>query len=161
MQLTSNFQLHEFECSRTAQFRGIDNSIKSPEIKANILALCKNVLQPFRDHLGREVIVSSGYRCAQLNEAVKGVANSQHLLGQAADITTSSYGNFMMRDIIWLITHCPFDQVIIYRDFVHVSYVSAEKNRRKLLFDDEVPITWKVEVYRGITNYVLDLDRLP
>lgn len=159
MQITKNFRLCEFENSRTATFRGIDNSVKSPSIKANIKALCENVLQPFRDYLGREVIVTSGFRCKELNEAVGGVVDSQHTTGQAADITPSDYGNFMMRDIVWLITNLPFDQLIIYRDFVHISYVATDKNRRKLLFNDDVPITWQVQVYRAITDYVLGLQR--
>lgn len=159
MQITKNFRLCEFENSRTATFRGIDNSVKSPSVKANIKALCENVLQPFRDYLGREVIVTSGFRCKELNEAVGGVVDSQHTTGQAADITPSDYGNFMMRDIVWLITNLPFDQLIIYRDFVHISYVATDKNRRKLLFNDDVPITWQVQVYRAITDYVLGLQR--
>ena len=159
MQITKNFKLCEFENSRTATFRGIDNSVKSPLVKASIKALCEHVLQPFRDYLGREIIVTSGFRCKELNEAVGGVVDSQHTIGQAADITPSDYGNFMMRDIVWLITTLPFDQLIIYRDFVHVSYVSTEKNRRKLLFNDDVPITWQVQVYRAITDYVLGLQR--
>lgn len=159
MQLSKNFRLCEFENSRTATFRGIDNTIKSPSVKANIKALCDKVLQPFRDYIGREVFITSGYRCNELNEAVRGVENSQHKEGCAADITPSGYGNFMMRDIVWLITNLPFDQLIIYRDFIHISYVSTERNRRKLIFKDEVPITWQVQVYRAITDYVLGLQR--
>lgn len=159
MQLTKNFRLCEFEKSRTATYRGIDNTISSPAVKANIKALCEKVLQPFRDYLGRQVVVSSGYRCKELNEAVGGVEDSQHTTGEAADVTTSEYGNFMMRDIVWLITHCTFDQLIVYRDFIHVSYKSSGRNRRKLLFDKEVPVTWQVQVYRSITDYVLEMDR--
>lgn len=159
MQITKNFRLCEFENSRTATFRGIDNSVKSPSVKANIKSLCEKVLQPFRDYLGREIIVTSGFRCKELNEAVGGVVDSQHTTGQAADITPSDYGNFMMRDIVWLITNLPFDQLIIYRDFIHISYVATDKNRRKLLFNDDVPITWQVQVYRAITDYVLGLQR--
>lgn len=159
MQVSKNFTLYEFENSRTATFRGIDNSITDPVIKTNIRALCESVLQPFRDYLGRPIIISSGYRCKELNEAVGGVVDSQHTLGQAADITTSSYGNFMMRDLMWLVTHLHFDQLIIYRDFVHVSYVSSRRNRRKLLFNDDVPMSWQVQLYRSITDYVLGLER--
>lgn len=159
MQITKNFKLCEFENSRTATFRGIDNSVKSPSVKANIKALCEKVLQPFRDYLGREIIVTSGYRCKELNEAVGGVVDSQHTLGMAADITPSDYGNFMMKDVVWLITNLSFDQLIIYRDFIHVSYVATDRNRRKLIFKEEVPLTWQVAVYRAITDYVLGLQR--
>lgn len=159
MQVSKNFTLYEFENSRTATFRGIDNSVSDPIIKANIKALCESVLQPFRDHLGRPIIISSGYRCKELNEAVGGVVDSQHTLGQAADITQTGYGNFMMRDIVWLIMNVMFDQLIIYRDFIHVSYVSEGRNRRKLIFNDDVPMSWQVQVYRTITDRVLGLER--
>ena len=45
------------------------------------------LLDPIREAWGKPIIVSSGYRCKELNALVGGVKNSHHLLGCAADIT--------------------------------------------------------------------------
>ena len=51
----------------------------------NLAYLCHMVLQPLRDRFG-PIRINSGYRCPELNEAVGGVKNSQHMKGEAADI---------------------------------------------------------------------------
>ena len=51
----------------------------------NLAYLCHMVLQPLRDRFG-PIRITSGYRCPELNRAVGGVKNSQHLQGEAADI---------------------------------------------------------------------------
>ena len=85
MQLSENFRLKEFIESPTAERLGIDNR---PDWEAviNLRNLCREVLQPLRDHEGKPIHINSGYRCQELNEAVHGVGDSQHLRGEAADI---------------------------------------------------------------------------
>lgn len=85
MKLTKNFTLEELVFSVTANNHGINNA-PNAEIKAALKRLAVEVLQPIRDAWGKPIVISSGYRCSQLNKMVGGVANSQHLLGQAADI---------------------------------------------------------------------------
>lgn len=83
--LSKNFTLEELTFSITANNHGINNTPNS-EAKAALKRLAVEVLQPIRDAYGQPIIVSSGYRCPALNAAVGGVKNSQHVLGQAADI---------------------------------------------------------------------------
>ena len=85
MKLTTNFTLEELYASPTAQRRHIDNT-PTIVVQQNLKMLAENVLQPIRDTYGYPIIVNSGYRCAELNKAVGGVRNSQHLTGCAADI---------------------------------------------------------------------------
>lgn len=83
-QITKNFTLEEFITSATAKAKGIDNT-PTPQIKANIEKLCKNILQPIRDKYGYSINITSGYRSPKLNAAVKGAKNSQHMTGDASD----------------------------------------------------------------------------
>lgn len=82
---TKNFSYDELIASATAKRLGIDNT-PTPEEKEKLRRLAEEVLQPIRDAWKGVIVVNSGYRCEQLNKAVGGVKNSQHRLGEAADI---------------------------------------------------------------------------
>jgi len=132
--ISRNFSFSEFEHSDTAIREGIDNSIPSPEVRANIGALARNVLQPLRDDLKALVIVESGYRCKQLNQLVGGVETSQHRKGEAGDIRSPFYTPLhIARRIIAL--KLPFDQLILYPTFVHVSHKRKGKQRGQVLYN--------------------------
>lgn len=83
------FTIAELTKSRTAAAQGIDNA-PSPTVIANLNALVDHVLDPLREAWGHPLRVTSGYRCPQLNKAVGGVPRSQHMLGQAADVTAGA-----------------------------------------------------------------------
>lgn len=89
MRISDNFVLEEFVNSPTASKYNIDNT-PSEQVKNNIITLVKNILQPIRDEWGKPLTVNSGYRCQALNNKVKGSKTSQHLTGDAADITTGT-----------------------------------------------------------------------
>lgn len=132
--ISRNFSFSEFEHSDTAIREGIDNSIPSPEARANIGALARNVLQPLRDDLKARVIVESGYRCKQLNQLVGGVETSQHRKGEASDIRSPFYTPLhIARRIVAL--RLPFDQLILYPTFVHVSHKRKGKQRGQVLYN--------------------------
>lgn len=85
MKLTEHFSLREFEQSETAKKYGIDNRVPSKFVPT-LQQLCQEVLEPLRSFVGQPIIISSGYRCNQLNIKVGGAYASQHTLGEAADI---------------------------------------------------------------------------
>lgn len=89
MQITKNFTLEEMYNSETARIKKINNT-PSVEIQNNLIALVKDILQPIRDRYGKPIYVNSGYRSPALNKAVGGVANSEHLTGNAVDITSAN-----------------------------------------------------------------------
>lgn len=98
-----------------------------------MIKLIDAVLDPVRRIWGRPITVNSGFRCPALNAAVRGVANSQHLTGEAADITTGSReGN---RELFEKISQSgvPFDQLIDESGYswIHISY--SGRNRRQVL----------------------------
>ena len=90
MKLSENFTLEELIRSNAAERMGFDNVPKDEKVVENLRSLCLEVLQPLRDYVGAPVHINSGYRCPELNMAVGGVKNSQHLRGEAADIRIAS-----------------------------------------------------------------------
>lgn len=128
------FTLEELVSSPTAKRFGIDNT-PSESIKYALLELVKNVLDPLREEWGAPIIVTSGYRCVQLNAKVGGARSSQHVYGQAADIRTLSdrpSDNKKLRDLL-IELNLPYDQLIDEYgcDWIHVSHRSH--NRGQLL----------------------------
>lgn len=86
--LTPHFTLAEFVRSGVAIRHNIANT-PTPNAINNLRLLCENVLEPLRRRFG-VIRITSGYRCEELNNMVGGKPNSQHLLGQAADIHLSN-----------------------------------------------------------------------
>lgn len=83
------FSLRELTKSSTASRYHIDNS-PSEEIVRNLQYGVYMVLDPLRRLYGKPIIITSGYRCTELNKKVGGVKNSWHTQGNAADIHVSS-----------------------------------------------------------------------
>lgn len=83
------FTLEEFTRSWTAVKHGICND-PSEKVIANLNYGCSKVLDPLRQTYGKPIIITSGYRCKELNKLVGGVTNSWHQDGNAADIHISS-----------------------------------------------------------------------
>ena len=80
-----HFSISELCASATALREGIDN--RPPKCAYHLLhVLVDQLLDPIREAWGEPIVVSSGYRCKELNTLVGGVKNSHHLLGCAADI---------------------------------------------------------------------------
>ncbi len=83
---------------------------------------------------GKPITVNSGYRCPELNAAVKGSKTSQHMSGQAADIDT---GDRQQNKLLFehIRKNLPFDQLIDESNFawVHVSYRADGNNRMQVL----------------------------
>ena len=110
-QLSKNFTLEELCASQTAKARSIKNEPGTQEV-ANLAALVQNVLQPLRTWWGREVKIGSGYRCTQLNDAVGGVRNSQHIIGMAADLCIDGDLTKGKKWFRYIRDYLPFDQLI-------------------------------------------------
>ena len=133
MNLTQNFTLEEMEFSSTAIERRIKHKANN-EVINNLKELCNYLLEPLREKLNKPIIVTSGYRCFELNKIVGGVSNSQHLEGKAADIivkdlSTEDLFNFIKKNF-------KFDQLIIEhikgKNWVHVSWNGANNRNNAL-----------------------------
>ena len=98
-------------------------------VEENLQALVREVLDPARAAYGKPISVNSGYRCQVHNKTVGGVANSQHMKGEAADVHCED--NRRLAKII--VENGKWDQMIIYPNFVHVSYKRNGGNRHQVL----------------------------
>lgn len=127
------FTIAELCRSTEADRLGIGNRCTKEHV-VYLTALVDNVLDPLRERFGKPIIVNSGFRCPALNKAVGGVANSQHVKGEAVDIDTGTrQGNKELFEIIR--KELPFDQLIDEKNFswVHVSYRGEKDNRKQIL----------------------------
>ena len=104
------FTIAELCKSTTADRLGINNRCRQEHVTA-LTALVDNVLDPLRTWWGKPITVNSGYRCPELNAAVKGSKTSQHMSGQAADIDT---GDRQQNKLLFehIRKNLPFDQLI-------------------------------------------------
>lgn len=136
--LSEHFSLYEMVRSGTAISENIDNT-PTEAVVSNLRDLCINVLEPLRRRYGA-IIISSGYRCEELNRAVGGVKNSQHMRGEAADIHTSSLEQ-AERYFHFIKEKTDFDQLLLERKldngccWIHVSYTTRRANRQQAIFD--------------------------
>ena len=129
MNLTKNFTLAELVSSQVATRKGIDNA-PAPAIVANLTRLAA-LLEQVRALVGAPIAISSGYRSPALNKAVSGAANSAHVLGLAADISTAKLTPKALALLIWQ-SGIIFDQLIYEGTWVHIA-LSAGAPRRQVL----------------------------
>jgi len=135
--LSKHFQLSEFTKSQTASRRGIRNVPTGAQVSA-LKLLCEKVLEPVREHYGKPVIISSGYRSPALNRAIGGSLTSQHSKGEAADFEIPGVSNAEV--CRWMEKNLNYDQLILEfytpglpnSGWVHVSY-SANRMRNQEL----------------------------
>lgn len=144
IQFTPHFKLSEFISSATATKQGIENN-PSPEAVENLRLLSIHTLEPLREALGLPIVITSGYRCKALNDLIAHHSQrSQHMQGRAADFyvkhgpstsSGASHRELLVLAFRTILTNptVDFDQLILYPGFIHVSFVSHNDNRHKIM----------------------------
>ena len=124
--------------SITATRRGIDNTPDDDQLHFMEI-IAENVFEPLRQHVGGPIKINSFFRCVELNKAIGGSATSQHCKGQAIDID-DTFGVMSNAEMYsWVKDNLDFDQMIWEfgddnnPNWVHISYVSPDKNRNRCL----------------------------
>ena len=122
--------------SNTAMRRGIDNDPTDDQLHFMEI-IAEEVFEPLREYVGGPIKINSFYRSPELNTAIGGSATSQHCKGQAMDID-DTFGKMTNAEMYhWIKENLDFDQMIWEfgdddnPNWVHVSYVSADKNRNR------------------------------
>ena len=138
MKISDHITYAEAIHSNTAKRKGIDNTPSEAQVTAMKL-LAEKIFEPLREWVGGPIKVNSFFRSEALNEAIGGAATSQHCKGQAIDID-DVYGIKTNADMYhWIQCNLNYDQMIwefgtdTQPNWIHVSYVSEEKNRNKCL----------------------------
>ena len=152
MQLSEHLSLAEVTRSETAKRKGVSNMPIEAHIE-NFKLLADKVFEPIRNHFGKPIHISSGYRSAALNKAIGGAKSSQHCSGEAIDIDMDGSANGITNKMVfeYIKDNLEFDQLIwefgtsTNPDWVHVSYESTGKQRKQIL---------KAVKSNGATGYV-------
>src|SRR5665213_2462311 len=126
---TKHFSIEEVQHSNYATEHGIDNTLPS-KYYGNAMNLAMFVLEPIRQHWGIPFSPTSWYRCERVNGGVGGEPDSQHLIGQAADISVPKVSLMALAEYIR--DNLTFDQLILEPGWVHVSY-NKDDNRMEVL----------------------------
>ena len=123
--ITVNEMLH----SQTAEKLNIKNVPNDPIVIENLEHTIEQ-LDELRRLYGKPIIITSGYRCPELNKAVGGKPNSQHVKGQAADL---KYNPELLQ---FIIDKFHYDQLIEETSkrtkWIHISF-NKEKERMQYI----------------------------
>ena len=138
MKISDNISYKEAVYSRTAQRRDIYNHPENKQVD-NMRLIADQVFQPLRAWVGGPIKINSFFRSPELNTAIGGSTKSQHCQGQAIDLD-DTFGRATNAEMYEFIKeNLDFDQMIWEfgsddnPDWVHVSYVSEDKNRNRCL----------------------------
>ena len=113
--LSNHFKLGEF-----LNLGKYSDNIPTMQHVANLTYGCLMILEPARQVVG-PILINSGYRNPRVNTLVGGVRNSQHLLGQAADIRPQDPSQFQHL-VDFLKTHDLTDQLLTGSGWLHISW---------------------------------------
>jgi zinc D-Ala-D-Ala carboxypeptidase len=127
MNLSAHFTLDEFTDSDTARRMGINNDLPI-ELMTNARATA-DMLERIRAYLVSEsgrnipIIITSGYRCPQLNRAIGSSDTSDHRKAMACDFRAPAFGTPLQvcKAIAPVISVLGVGQIIYEHTWVHVS----------------------------------------
>ena len=115
IKLSQHFLLGEF-----LNLKKYPENIPTMQVVANLTYGCHLLLEPAREIVG-PIIINSGFRSEAVNRKVGGVSNSQHLIGQAADIRPKDPAQFQ-RLVDFLRHHDLTDQLLTGSTWLHISW---------------------------------------
>jgi hypothetical protein len=134
MKLSTNFTIAEFVRSDTADRMGIDNDLPI-ELMTNAKATA-DMLERIRAYLVSDsgksipIIITSGYRCPQLNRAIGSSDTSDHRKAMAADFRAPAYGTPLQvcKALAPVVSVLGIGQLILeFNSWVHVSTRPSDK----------------------------------
>jgi hypothetical protein len=138
IRISKHISYKEATRSATALRLGIENIPNEYQLQ-NMEIVAKKVFEPLREAVDAPIKINSFFRCEELNKAIGGSSKSQHCQGRAIDID-DIYGHVSNAFMYYYIKdNLDFDQLIWEfgtddsPDWVHVSYVDEDSNRKRCL----------------------------
>ena len=115
MNLSEHFTLEELTFTSHRQFDNTPNSLQ-----INNLSRLAEFLEQVRTLLGKPILIDSGFRSPDVNQAVGSTSRSQHLLGCAADFRVPG---MTPAEVVKAIhsSDLPYDQLILELGWTHIS----------------------------------------
>lgn len=114
MKLSKNFILSEFACKDGSKTITVDYELVQ-------------LLQKFRETLGKPITITSGYRTVAYNKRCGGIATSHHLTGKAADIKISGMTPL---EVAKAADKIGFKGIGVYPTFTHVDVVGSVSGKK-------------------------------
>lgn len=132
MKLTPHFTLEELTFTSHREFDNTPNVVQ-----VNNLQRLAEFLEEVRSLLGKPIIIDSGFRSPEVNQAVGSTSVSQHLRGCAADFRVF---NMTPAEVVKAIhgANLPYDQLILELGWTHISIPNtddAEPRNMALIID--------------------------
>ena len=115
VRLSAHFMLKE--CLNLKKY---PENVPSMQVVVNLTYGCHQLLEPARQIVG-PIIINSGFRNEDVNRRVGGFKNSQHLIGQAADIRPQDPAQFH-RLVDFLKANALTDQLLTGSTWLHLSW---------------------------------------
>lgn len=137
--MANYFTIQELCKSSTAIKNKIDNT-PNATVRAHLNELIK-FLNPLREAWGSAIMVSSGYRCKEVNTLVGGVPSSVHMIGYAADIYPKNGKMLEFKKFIKnYLKDKKFDQCIIEKnarnsEWIHLGLKNNSGMQRRQIFN--------------------------
>jgi len=124
MTISEHFTLEELSFSEAAARLGLDNT-PGASVVAN-LGLVAGLMERIRTLLGNSpIVVYSGYRSPEVNQAVGGAVTSAHCHGLACDFVCPASGTPAEVALTILKSDVDFDQLIFEYGWVHVGLAQS------------------------------------
>jgi len=138
MRISDHISYKEAIRSNTALRLDIDNTPGGYEL-TNMAGVAINVFEPLRKWVGGPIKINSFFRSKDLNTAIGGSVNSQHCEGRAIDLDDTFGYKTNAEMFHYIKKNISFDQLIWEfgddenPNWIHVSYVSEDQNRKRCL----------------------------
>jgi hypothetical protein len=129
--ISKHISFKEATFSNTAIARKIKN-VPDADTIVRMKLVAEKCFEPVRIWYGKPIKINSFYRSPKLNTAIGGASKSQHVKGEAIDLTAGSIEeNKKLYD--WMVKNIEFDQLINEYNYkwIHVSFkMSGNRNMK-------------------------------
>jgi len=138
--LTEHFTYDELTRTSRSHLQA-ENREQGQAHRAAMVLVCME-LEKLRRFLFRPILISSGYRCTELNKDVGGSPHSQHQVGGAADFVVRDFEDYNALEFLfyWLHYHTNYGQLVLEHPpgrspWIHYGISRPGRERTRYVYD--------------------------